>query len=702
MPDKVRPTHRQRQAMIYIRQSTLSQVRIHHESTERQYALRERALEMGWPAQAITVIDEDLGISGKSADGRTGFQSLVASVSLGEVGAIFGLEVSRLARSSADWHRLLELCALFDTLIVDADGIYDLADFNDRLVLGLKGTMSEAELHLLRGRLLGGKINKAKKGELHAPLPVGYVFDAAGRIVLDPDEQVQTAVRTLFDAFRRTGTAFGTVQYFVRAGLKFPKRAYGGVWNGQLLWGPLGHGRVLGALKNPVYAGTYVFGRYHYQPRLTPEGRLRLHQVAVPPDQWLVRIDGHHPGYVTLEEFELNQTRLAKNRTNAVVSGAAREGMALLQGLLICGSCGRRLTVRYVSNKSGGVWHEYECNHSRRDGVPGPHCSTVRGSVLDFAVITHVLAQVSVDQFEVALRAVQTLDQEREAQIKSYRLRLDRAKYEAGLAERQFELVDPENRLVARTLEQRWNERLGDVEAANKEYQAFQRHQAQTLPAVTREQVLAVAEDLPRLWGAPTTSFKDKKRLLRLLLSDVTVTGVPHSRMLSLGVRWTGGRHELIAARRPPRASDARRCPPETRDAVAALAPDHSNAQIADLLNARKMTAPSGNPFTHKSIAWIRRRYGLPKASPAARATPAPRPEPADGAFSVAQAARHFGVSHHVIYYWIERGYLQATKLDRGWPWRLRLDAADEQTLRNRVEHSGHLHRVGLQIPSPH
>lgn len=679
--------------MIYIRQSTLSQVRIHHESTERQYALRDRALEMGWPPQAITVIDEDLGISGKSAEGRTGFQNLVACVSLGQVGAIFGLEVSRLARSSADWHRLLELCALFDTLIVDADGIYDLSDFNDRLVLGLKGTMSEAELHLLRGRLLGGKINKAKKGELHTPLPVGFVFDAVGRTILDPDEQVQTAVRTLFDAFRRTGSAFGTVQYFLRAGLKFPKRAYGGAWNGQLLWGSLTHGRVLSVLKNPVYAGTYVFGRYHYQPMLTAKGRLRLHQVSLPPEKWLVRIDDHHPGYISLMDFEANLVRLQQNRTNAVLSGAAREGAALLQGLVLCGSCGRRLTVRYLSNKSGGVRHVYECSHSRRDGVQNPHYTQVRGSVLDCAVTTYVLSQLKIDQFDIALRALTKLDQEREEEARSYRLALERAKYEANLAERQFERVDPENRLVARTLEQRWNERLAEVERSTKEYEAFQRRQAESLPPVTHDEVLAIAEDLPRLWNASSTTPKDKKRLLRLLLADVTVIGVPQSRRLTLGVRWTGGRYDAIPAQRPPRAPDARRCPPQILDAVAELAADHSNAQIADLLNARGLTSPTGKRFTRSRVSWVRWRYHLPKARLAPRAKSASTTTTVDGALSVAQAADHFGVSHYVIYYWIERGYLRAAKLEQGWPWCIILDPATEQNLRVRAARSGHLHR---------
>lgn len=681
--NKVRPSHRNRAAIVYVRQSTLGQVRLHQESTERQYALRDRAQEMGWPAQAISVIDEDLGLSGSQSAGRTGFQHLVADVSLGQVGAIFGLEVSRLARSNADWHRLLELCALFDTLIVDADGVYDLADFNDRLVLGLKGTMSEAELHLLRGRLLGGKLNKARKGELHTPLPVGFTFDPAGRIVLDPDEQVQTAVRSLFDVFRRTGSAFGVVQHFVREGLRFPKRAYGGAWAGRLLWGDLTHGRVLGVLKNPCYAGTYVFGRYHYRKKLGDDGRLRSAMVAVAPENWQVRIDDHHPGYLSLAEFEANQIRLRHNRTNAVLSGAAREGAALLQGLLLCGHCGRRLTVRYTSN--GGIKVRYECGHGRRDGAPGPHCRSVDGSILDAAVSAHVLGALQPAELDLALRAVDHLHQSRQSTEHTWKLRLERAQYEADLAERQYLLTEPENRLVARTMESRWNERLAEVHRLQEEYHAYARRLTDAGPPVTREQVLALARDLPRLWDAPTTSPRDRKRILRVLLADVTVLSVPGSREVRLGIRWRSGRSESVTAQRPLNAPDRRRCPPETVALVAEMSRTLTDRQIIESCNAEGLLAPTGKPFTRGSVQWIRYRHRIPGPQ-------------ADGQISVTQAASRLGVSIHVIYYWIKRGILAASKPAPGWPWRITLDPDMEDQLRERIRRSGHLRRDHAHI----
>ncbi len=684
--NKVRPSHRNRAAIVYVRQSTLGQVRLHHESTERQYALQDRAHEMGWPAQAISVIDEDLGQSGSQSAGRTGFQHLVADVSLGQVGAIFGLEVSRLARSSADWHRLLELCALFDTLIVDADGVYDLADFNDRLVLGLKGTMSEAELHLLRGRLLGGKLNKARKGELHTPLPVGFVFDPAGRIVLDPDEQVQAAVRSLLDAFRRTGSAFGVVQHFVREGLRFPKRAYGGAWTGRLLWGGLTYGRVLGVLKNPCYAGTYVFGRYRYRKQLAPDGRLRSTMVAVAPEQWQVRIDDHHPGYLSLAEFDANQLRLRHNRTNAVISGAAREGAALLQGLLLCGHCGRRLSVRYTSN--GGIKARYECGRGRRDGVPGPHCRSVDGRILDFAVADHVLGALQPAELDLALHAVDELQRTRQATEHAWKLRLERAQYETDVAERQYLLTEPENRLVARTLETRWNERLAELHRLQEEHRAQAQRLTAAGPPVTREQVLALARDLPRLWDAPTTSPRDRKRILRVLLADVTVLSLPGSRELRLGIRWRSGRSESITAQRPLTSPDRRRCPPEMIARVAEMAHTLTNGQIIEACNAQGMLSPTGKPFTRGSVGWIRYRHRIPGPQ-------------AEGQLSVAQVATRLGISTHVIYYWIERGVLPASKPAPGWPWRITLSPGTEQQLRERIRRSGHLRRAPAQVTGP-
>src|SRR5580704_1196552 len=343
MNTTINQQHHSRPAYIYIRQSTLAQVRHHQESTERQYALKDKALALGWPETAIRTLDRDLGQSGAQMAGREDFKTLVADVSMGQVGAVFALEVSRLARSNLDWHRLLELCALTSTLVVDEDGCYNPADFNDGLLLGLKGTMAQAELHFLRARLLGGKLNKAKKGELRFPLPVGFCYDEESRIILDPDEEVRGSVGLVFHLFRETGTAFAVMQRFAKGDLRFPKRSYGGAWDGKIIWGRLTHSRVLAVLKNPSYAGMYVFGRYQYRREISPEGRIQKRIHAVGMADWRVSLKEHHEGYITLEEFFKNQERLEKNRTNGeqtLLGGPAREGLALLPGLLLCGTCG--------------------------------------------------------------------------------------------------------------------------------------------------------------------------------------------------------------------------------------------------------------------------------------------------------------------------------------------------------------------------
>ena len=361
--------HLSKTAYVYVRQSTLAQVRHHQESTERQYALREKALHIGL-VDRVQILDRDLGKSGAQMTGREDFKTLVAEVSMGQVGAVFALEVSRLARSNLDWHRLLELCALTETLVIDEDGCYNPADFNDGLLLGLKGTMAQAELHLLRGRLLGGKLNKAKKGELRFPLPVGLCFDEEGRTGVDPDEEVRGAVALVFRFFRETGTAYGIVQRFAAGALRFPRRSYGGAWDGKLIWGRLTHSRALSILKNPSYAGMYVFGRYQYRRRISSTGEVQKRVCATPIEEWRVRLEKHHEGYISWDEYLQNQEQLEKNRTNGgatMVSGPAREGLALLQGLLMCGHCGRALTVRYTGNS--GIYPTYLCNRLRREGL---------------------------------------------------------------------------------------------------------------------------------------------------------------------------------------------------------------------------------------------------------------------------------------------------------------------------------------------
>src|SRR5216683_147107 len=375
MNTTITQAHQSKPAYIYVRQSTLAQVRHNQESTERQYALQDKAVAMGWPQRSIRVLDRDLGMSGAQSAGREDFKTLVADVSMGQVGAVFALEVSRLARSNLDWHRLLELCALTATLVIDEDGCYDPSDFNDGLLLGLKGTMAQAELHFLRGRLQGGKLNKAQKGELRFPLPVGLCYDGEDRIVPDPDDEVRGAVKLVFRLFREAGSAYAVVQRFFENGLRFPKRAYGGAWDGKIIWGRLSHSRVLGVLKNPSYAGMYVFGRYQYRREISTNGEVHKRMQAVEMSAWRVGLKQHHEGYITLEEFVSNQERLQKNRTNGeetVLSGPAREGLALLQGLLVCGNCGHALTVRYRGN--GGICPTYQCNLLRREGLATKSC----------------------------------------------------------------------------------------------------------------------------------------------------------------------------------------------------------------------------------------------------------------------------------------------------------------------------------------
>jgi DNA invertase Pin-like site-specific DNA recombinase len=361
---KVKAAHLKRNAYLYIRQSTLRQVFENSESTKRQYALRQKAVALGWPEDRIIVIDTDLGQSGASAADREGFQRLVTEVSLGRAGIVLGLEVSRLARNSTDWHRLLEICALTDALILDEDGVYDPAHFNDRLLLGLKGTMSEAELHVLRARLQGGILNKARRGELVIQPPVGLIYNSEGRLGLDPDKQVQHALRLLFDTFRRTGSAMATVRTFQRQGLLFPRRIHTGPQKGDLVWGVLGHSQVLRILHNPRYAGAFVYGRSH--TRKTVDGSFQI--IRLPKEEWETLIPGAHTGYVSWEDYEQNQRRLHES-SQAIGAdrrkSPAREGPALLQGLILCGRCGERMTVRYHS-REGRLWPEYLC---QRDGI---------------------------------------------------------------------------------------------------------------------------------------------------------------------------------------------------------------------------------------------------------------------------------------------------------------------------------------------
>lgn len=604
---KVTAEHLRREAYLYIRQSSIRQVQENRESTARQYDLKRRAQVLGWASDQIVVIDEDLGLPGTSAAGRNGFQRLVAEVGLGRVGVVMGLEVSRLARSSTDWHRLLEICALADTLILDEDGIYDPGYFNDRLLLGLKGTMSEAELHVLRARLIGGQLNKARRGELWIHPPIGYICDARNCLVMDPDQQIQSAVRLLFETFRRTGSAQRVVREFSEQKILFPCRLPDAKRTGDAIFKELEHTRVLQILHNPRYAGAYVYGRR--RQRKMPSGRIKYRQL--PREEWKVFIPNAHAAYIPWEEFEANQAKLQENAQAygpERCQSPPREGVALLQGLVLCGICGRRMGVRYHT-RQGHPAPDYLC---QRRGIQTaqPVCQIIPGTGLDEAIAQIVLEAVTPAALEIALEVFEEL---RERKVEVDRLRraqVERIREEAELARRQYMLVRPENRLVADNLERNWNEKLRELAQAEEEYASFVRSDSPDLTPEAKARVQALASDLPRVWQDPRTSARDRKRLLRLLIEDVTL--VRQNTTLQIHIRWKGGATESLERPLPRSAPDLFRTPTEIIEQIRVLSGSQTDGQIAQTLNARCLRSGRGNPFTRERVRSIREDYDIP------------------------------------------------------------------------------------------
>jgi hypothetical protein len=586
---------------------------------------------------------------------------------VGEVGAIFGLEVSRLARSSADLQRLLELCSLSDTLIIDSDGIYDLAQFNDRLLLGLKGTMSEAELHLLAGRLHGAKQAAAGRGVLRFPLPVGYVYDEARATVLDPDEEIQAAVRDLFAAFTATGSAYGVVGAFAER--RFPRRAYGGAWAGAVRWGRLTHGRVLGILANPAYAGAYVFGRYRSRRTLTPDGTIRTKLIRLPLPEWAVLIRDHHPGYISWETYLANRERVAAHCTH-YGARPEREGRALCQGIVRCGSCGRGMTTTYPAGKPA-----YDCSRTRADHTKTPGCRSVLAAMVDAVVAPRLLQVVAPEEIALALAAADEVTDRHARSRRALALRVERARYDAARAERAFHQCDPDHRLVARSLEQRWETQLKELVEAERELVSDTRKS----PMPPREEIEALARDLPRLWAAPTTSAKDRKRLVRSLVADVTLRSEPASARLRIGIRWRSGAVEEVVTHRWKSAVESRRTSADVVTLVARLAPERSDAEIADILNAEGRTTGTGRPFDVEAVRWV--RFGHRIRS---------RPLLAPGELTVDQVAAHLGIRAGAVYYWIDHGQLDARRGPAG---RLCVPFSPEvdRACRQRMANSRHL-----------
>ena len=602
---KVQARHLSRNAYLYVRQSTLRQVFENTESTKLQYALQQRAIALGWRTEQVVVIDSDLGRSGASVVDREGFQHLVTEVSLGRAGIVMGLEVSRLARNSTDWHRLLEICALADTLILDQDGVYDPAHFNDRLLLGLKGTMSEAELHVLKARLRGGLLNKARRGELEMRLPIGFVHGPQGRVRLDPDVRIQDSVRQLLRTFQRTGSATATVKAFREQGLRFPRRALTGPCKGEVLWSELAHSRTLFVLHNPCYAGAFTYGRT--RQRKLPDGRSI--NRCLPQAEWTTLIRDAHEGYVSWEEYEQNQQRLRDNARSYGEQrehGAPREGPALLQGLVICATCGGRMTVRY-HQWSKQIRPSYVCQNLSIQTAK-PTCQTISGASLDEAVRRLLVDMVTPITLGLALKVQHELESRRVEHDAMRRQEVEHARYESDLARRRYMQVDPDNRHVADSLEAEWNEKLRAHEQAQRTFDEQRAADAAGISAAQRTSIIALAKDFPRLWNDPRTPDRERKRMVRLLVTDVTIL---KGADLTAQIRFNGGTTHTLHLQLPKSAWQLRQTPPAVVAQVDTLLDEHGDAQVACRLNALGIRSGSGKAFTRTIVRKIRVQYSL-------------------------------------------------------------------------------------------
>lgn len=594
---KVTPRHLTRAALLYVRQSTMRQVFENTESTKRQYALRDRAVALGWPRDEIVVVDGDLGHTATAAGDREGFERVVTEVGMGRVGMVLGLEVSRLARNSSDWHRLLEICALTETLILDEDGVYDPAHFNDRLLLGLKGQMSEAEIYVMKARLHGGILSKALRGELPVPLPTGLVYDTQLKVQRDPDQQVQESFTFLFATFDRTGSATATMKAFRKNEVLFPRRVRKGPQKGALIWEPLHHQRVLQVLHNPRYAGAFVWGRR--KERRLPNGHTAVKFVA--PDEWISLVPDAHPGYITWTQYQANQRRLlenAKAQGDDRRQSPPREGPALLQGLLLCGRCGDRMNVRYAMRRGGQQVPLYLCDRDRtRAGART--CQSIPGASLDEAIGALLVEMVTPLTLEVAL-TVQDEIQSRLAEASRLRMmQVERAQYEADLARQRFMHVDPNHRLVADGLEADWNAKLRALQDAQE---TCEREHAADRAPLTEEQrarVLALAVDFPRLWRDPKTPPRERKRLIRFLIEDVTVT---REDTITAHVRFRGGSTRTLTLPIPLRAWELTKTSSAVRAEVDTLLESHTPGRIATILNQHGHRSGNGRPFTRKMV----------------------------------------------------------------------------------------------------
>lgn len=667
---KVTAVHLRRHAVVYIRQSTAIQVDRNRESTARQYDLADRAVALGWPRAAVRVIDDDLGVSGSSTAGRSGFAELAAQVGLGQVGIVLSLECSRLARNNADWYRLLDLAGACDTLIADTDGVYHPGLFNDRLLLGMKGTMSEAELHILRARLDGGIRNKAARGELRRGLPVGLVWgDAEGEIRWHPDEAVVGVLAAIFARFAEVGSVRGVWLWLRDQGLKFPMQPAAYLHGTEIVWVEPTYHAVHSVLTHPAYAGAYTFGRTRAERYVTADGQLRTRRRRLPQEQWEVCITEHHRGFIDWATYQANQTRIAGNtrpRAHAPGTGAVREGCALLQGLATCGQCGRKLAVFYRGPSKSTPNYYCQGPGDLVDGRGTRHLN-VGGAAIDAAVTDAFLAALTPAGIQACLAAAQQLEDGHDAALAQWRRQVEQARYTATKAERRYRAVDPDNRLVARGLERDWEHALQAVADAEAELARRQAARPTTLTDTERAAILALGDDLNQVWTAPTTTDRDRKRLLRSLLDEVNIT-VARDRSdgrADLVLRWTGGAITDLSVplkRRPP----AIRTDEDTIDLVRRLAVHYPDAQIAGILNRQGRTTARGLSFTASRVQSLRHHWRIPCHQPSG--------DPPDGnLLTVADAAAELGLAPSTLHRWLGDGFIAGEQTTPGAPWRIRM-----------------------------
>jgi DNA invertase Pin-like site-specific DNA recombinase len=669
---KIKPYHREQLAVVYIRQSTQQQVLENRESTERQYDLVHRAVQLGWHRDRVVVIDEDQGQSGKTAEGRLGFQRLLAEVGLDHVGLVLGLEMSRLARSNKDWHQLLELCALFRTLLADQDGLYDPTDFNDRLLLGLKGTMSEAELHLLKSRLEQGRRNKARRGELFNHVPIGYVLLPNGEVVLDPDEQVRMVVHLVLDKFAELGSIASVSRHLNQHGIRLGVRPIAGSERGQLEWRHATRITLRNMLKHPMYAGAYCYGRQAVDLRRKVPGRRKSGTRRLPRDQWLALLRDRLPAYITWEQYERNQQQLQQNQTRN--KGTPREGIALLSGLLFCGRCSAKMRV--LSAKR--LHPRYHCS-SEHAGMPRQTCQGLSARELDKLVSQLVLNVLEPAALELSLCAAEDLDRERQQLHQNWRQRLERACYNTQRAERQYRVVEPENRLVARELESRWEQSLREKRSLQEEYDRFQSDRPAAVTDAERARILSLATNIPALWNAAATSNADRKTIVRLLIERVVVQVQGNTELADVAVHWIGGYvsyHEIV--RRVSRLEQLRDCDQFMQRAMQLRSDNLSSPQIAAQLNAEGYrTTAKREPFKDYHIRQFFRRRGLVKSL---------RDESKDHLLHENEwwprdLARKLVMPRGTLMSWRAKGWIQGRRVGERGRWALWADADEMERL---------------------